>query len=334
MAQKLTNVTGIDLPMAVWLLDDNYDHVSDPDYISATGLLKPLKEIILSRENDKKTSTMDISMFGKSQMGSAMHDSIENAWMKPHVVKRACALLGISEAVAETIVINPSDENVKAWTEDAIPFIPVYMEQRVIKAIEGFKIGGKFDIILAGALNDYKSTGTFTYTKQSQSTKYIQQGSIYRWLNQDKVTEEIFTINYYFTDWVKYKMTQAGYPPSQILSQQFTLMSLKETEAWITEKLRLIKQYSGRPQASIPVCTDEDLWRDLPEYKYYSKPDAKRATKVFGTNADSAYTHLQNQGFGEVKIIPSVAKACNYCSAHDFCDQRKQLTESGELSNV
>ena len=45
----ITNNHGISLPLAVWLLHDDYDYVKDENYISATSLLKSTKQIILSK---------------------------------------------------------------------------------------------------------------------------------------------------------------------------------------------------------------------------------------------------------------------------------------------
>ena len=44
------NTTGIGLSVAVWLADDDYDHDDDPKAISATSIIKPIKQLILPNE--------------------------------------------------------------------------------------------------------------------------------------------------------------------------------------------------------------------------------------------------------------------------------------------
>ena len=52
----------------------------DPNYISVTTLLKPIREIVLSRRHREETKAIDISGFIQSQMGDALHASTERAW--------------------------------------------------------------------------------------------------------------------------------------------------------------------------------------------------------------------------------------------------------------
>ena len=258
----------------------------------------------------------------KSQLGSAMHDAIEHSWKKAHIIKKACLLLGISEEIADSIVVNPTDEELEDRKKNKVLTTPVYMEQRVTKKVGKYKIGGKYDLILAGDLHDYKSTGTFTYIKQSNADKYIQQGSIYRWLNPDKITNDILTINYLFTDWVAYKVNDPGYPKFSAMTQHFELMSIAETEQFVKNKLNLVDKYMDTPSNALPQCTDKELWRDPPQYKYFKNPAAARATKNFGEDANAAYAMMREKGCGEVKITPSMAKACNYCSTMTDCVQK------------
>lgn len=332
MTTKYTNTTGINLPMAIWLLNDNYDHINEENYLSATKLLKPIRELILTQQNKGTTNVeIEISTLAQSQDGSAMHNAIEDAWKSKFAVHKACELVGISKEVANSIIVNPSDTHLKKLQKDNGLVTPVYMEQRTIKEIDGYKIGGKFDLILAGDLHDYKKTGTFTYTHQKMVKKYKLQGSIYRWLNPDKITNNTFTINYYFTDWVEYKTTDPKYPPHRIMSQHFELHSYAATEAFIKAKLKILTELKDSPQNNLPLCSDEDLWKDPPEYKYFSNPAAERATKNFGTDAAGAHAMCAQKGKGIVKEIPSTARACKYCNALPFCDQAAGLLKTGQL---
>ncbi len=44
--KKLKNEDGISFPFSVWLANDSYDYISEDNYISATQLLKPTRQVI------------------------------------------------------------------------------------------------------------------------------------------------------------------------------------------------------------------------------------------------------------------------------------------------
>jgi len=82
MSKILTNNTNVPLSMALWLADDDYDYDDDPNVISATTLLKPMKAIVLARQNADLVKTGDIVSVAASRIGTAMHDAIERTWRK------------------------------------------------------------------------------------------------------------------------------------------------------------------------------------------------------------------------------------------------------------
>ena len=91
---RLTNLNNIPLPLAVWLATSNYDGNKAPNEISVTTLMKPLKQIILSKRVNKDDLCLDVSSLAASTIGTALHDSIEQAWLNPN---DALTRLGISE---------------------------------------------------------------------------------------------------------------------------------------------------------------------------------------------------------------------------------------------
>ena len=103
MTINYSNETGINLPMAIWLLNDTYDHVDKENYISATHLLKPIREIVLLKQNKKEDKAIEISTLIKSRLGTALHDSIETAWLNKNAIAKACKLVGIAEDMATDI---------------------------------------------------------------------------------------------------------------------------------------------------------------------------------------------------------------------------------------
>lgn len=319
---SITNKLNVSLPLAVWLLHDEYDYVNDPNYISATSLLKPIKQLILSKRVPKKLKTADVSDFVSSRLGTAIHDSMERVWTDEEARNTSLAKLGIPESVFERIVVNPTDEFIKANPKA----IPIYLEQRVKKEIDGFIIGGKFDMIAEGKLFDNKSTSVYTKIMGSKDSDYSNQGSIYRWLNPDKITDPNLYIQFIFTDWQKSNVERiSDYPESRVMEHVVPLRTVEDTEEFIRNKLNQYKQYIDSDEADIPECTDEELWRSPPKFKYYSNPEKTtgRASKNFDDIA-SANLHMAEQGKGIVIPVYGEAKACNYCPAAKICQQRKK----------
>lgn len=327
MTARFANVSEVPLALAVFLASDFYDHDDDPFTISATTLLKPLRQIILPGRIPAGEGLVNLADMMNSRMGSAIHDGIEKAWLSNHAV--AMQSMGLPQRVIDRVAVNPTDEML-AGNPD---LIPVYLEQRLSRRLDKWKITGKFDFIGEGKVQDFKSTSTYTYKKQTNSDKYMQQGSIYRWLDPKKITQDRMDIHYIFTDWkgalVK---TDPAYPPKRFHTQSFDLMSLNETEAFIARKLALIEQYWDAPEDEIPECSDDELWRSEPQFKYYKNPEkTQRSTKNFETKQD-AYIRLAEDGnVGIVKEVPGQVTACKYCPAFGACTQKDQLISIGDL---
>ena len=101
-----TNEQKIGLSMAVFLASDDYDHDARPNAISATGLLKSVRQTILSQRAESGITSMDISTLVASTFGTAVHDGIEKAWTGDRY-KLALAKLGYKQATIDRIVVNP-----------------------------------------------------------------------------------------------------------------------------------------------------------------------------------------------------------------------------------
>lgn len=310
--------------MSVWMLHDDYDYVVADNYMSATTLMKPVRQTILKPRLPATKNTFDVTELIASSLGSAIHDSIEKAWGEPR--NKALKALGYPDDVIDRVMINPTDDELKAATDP----IPIYFEQRSIKEIvvDGvtYKIGGKFDAVAEGIVQDNKSTSVYTYMKGRKTEDYRLQLSIYRWLNQDKITQDYGLINFVFTDWQRFMTFQdANYPQHRVVTINIDLLSVAETEEWIINRIREIATNKDKPQKLLPRCTDSELWRSDPKYKYYSD-----ATKINGRstkNFDSlveANAHCITSGKGIVVTVPGKVKACGYCEVFQICEQKDE----------
>lgn len=316
---RVTNTSDISLPLAVWLLHDDYDYINEPNYISVTRLMRPLRQIVLGRRVPKEETEVDVADFIARKLGHAIHDSIEKAWTEGRYVA-ALRMLGYPNKVIASVLVNPTPELLAA-TPNAIP---IYVEQRGMRKIDGYTIGGKFDMVTDGIVNDNKSTSVYSWIMGTRDDEHILQGSLYRWIQPNKITEDFMRIHYIFTDWSKMMArSQEKYPKKRVETKELQLMSEQETENWIRNRLRLIEQYKDAPEKDIPECTDEELWRSDPKYKYYSDPTKTtgRSTRNFDSLSE-ANMHLNEKNKGIVITVPGEVKRCGYCEAFDACGQK------------
>lgn len=316
----ITNTSDISLSLAVWLLHDEYDYVNEPNYISVTGLMKPLRHILLpSRIAKENKVPVDVQDYISRALGNSLHDSIEKAWHKGY--RRSLKMLGYPDEAIERIKVNP-DADTLASTENCIP---IYLEQRAIKSFQGYRIGGKFDMVADGIVHDNKSTSSFTWVHGTRDEEHQLQGSLYRWLNPDKITHDFIRINYIFTDWQKASAkSNPKYPQKRVEYKDIPLLSLADTEAWISKKLALIEKYQNSPEKEIPECTQEELWQSEPVYKYYSDPTKTdgRSTKNFDAHSDARMFQAEKGGKGIVITVPGQPKRCGYCDSFSICTQK------------
>lgn len=329
--QKYTNDTGISLTMAVWLAHDSYDN---DNTLSATSLIKPLKEIILSQRiqkeidnGDRQPQLIDVSTLAASRLGTAMHDSIEDAWINHYA--DALMALGHPKSVINRIRINPDPDKLKPKE------IPIYLEQRTKKVVNGVEISGQFDAVMDGTVEDNKGTGTYTYVKKTNNKKYVKQGSIYRYLNPKIITKDHMKINFFFWDWksFEYKKDMKNYPPQKVMSVPFKLAPVQQTEAFVKQRINDMIKLVDAEEAELPACTDEDLWKDQDTWKYYSAKAAvskTRATKNYDNPHEPAL-RAANEG-GEVVHVRGTIRACGFCPASPICQQAAGYVADGSLT--
>lgn len=331
----ITNNSGIPLSLAVWLVHDEYDYIDTPNYISVTGLMKPIRHMVLPGRIPQDSRQDDVEDYVARALGHSIHDSMEKAWDKGY--RTNLRKLGYPKAVIDRIRINPTDEELAQVTD----CIPVYLEQRMFRQFEGYTIGGKYDAITDGIVNDTKSTSAFSWVFGGRTADYQLQMSLYRWIDsagfldaectqpfKPRITEDYGQINFVFTDWQKMQAkTNPGYPQRRVEQKSIQLLSLDETEAYVREKLRLFEKFRKAPEPEIPECTPEELWQSDPVFKYYKDPNniTGRSTKNFDNLADAYAFKAEKGGAGTIITVPGKPKRCEYCAAFDACSQKDQF---------
>jgi hypothetical protein len=164
--------------------------------------------------------------------------------------------------------------------------------------------------------------------------KYTQQGSIYKWLAPDRITDNKVSIQFIFTDWSAANAARdSKYPQSRVLTKDYPLWSTDQTEHYIKDKLQAVTNLLDKSQEELPQCTSEELWESKTKYKYYKNPaKTARATKNFDS-LEEANLRLSNDGMvGTIKTVRGEVKACRYCEVVDICDQAKLLQAAGRLT--
>lgn len=162
---------------------------------------------------------------------------------------------------------------------------------------------------------------------------WVIQGSIYKTIHKEIIKANHMTIVCWFTDW-KESSAKADpkYPQSPITPYKIPLLSEEATLASMQEFIRELEKHENTPEPDLPDCTNDELWRDPPTYKYYKNPMNKtRSTKNFDDFAE-ARKYFAEQGFvGELVTVEGKAMACNYCDAAPMCSQYQRLKEAGMI---
>ena len=322
----ITNKTGISLALAVWAVNDDYDYQNQENYISVTTLMRPIRQIVLPRRVPvDEREPVDVVDCLSRAMGNSIHDSVEKAWVVNY--KKNLKKLGTPDHVIARVLVNPTAEEAAAVKEPIL----VYVEQRALKKIRTTRlewvVGGKFDMVTDGIVNDTKTTTAYTWLYGGKDEEYSKQGSLYRWLNPDKIYEDFVRINFLFTDWQKSAAkTNPNYPQSRVEFKDIPLKDITETETWVVAKLEQIERYMSVPEDQIPHCTDEELWLSDPVFKFYLKPETAmaggRATKNCDSMAEAREYMASKGGKGTIITVKGEPKRCDWCDAFAICTQK------------
>lgn len=332
---KYTNSSGVPLALALWLANDTYGgYSSHKKTISVTTLIRPLKQIALGFHVKADMVTSDVTDVLASRLGTAIHDAVESTLVKGEY-KAAMKKLGYPESFIDRVVVNPEDP--AKIPADA--FV-IYSEKRTEKIVGDWCVSGEFDLCVDGQLEDIKSTKVYGYINDTNSEKYMEQGSLYRWLNPDIITKDTIKIDYIFTDYSSAMAQQEKrYPKKSVMAEEYPLKPYNQTDVWVKNRLKeldgLMLMTVDEIEANLPMCTDEELWRKPDVYKYYKdKTKTVRSTKNFD-NFQEAYARLVEDGsVGTVLTVKGAVVACKYCKAFPVCKQKDQYILDGSLEIV
>lgn len=318
----VTNNLGIDNIIATWLASSSYTGKKPGKVISATTLLRSTRQQVLGyrcQNNEEYTEVVDISTLLKSQIGTALHKSIQDTWENKTSRENGLINLGVPPEQINKIKVNPSNPNPEDYN--------LFFEKRVEKEFNGWIITGQFDLVCNGNLHDFKSTSTYTYVNKTKEKDYILQGSIYRWLNPELITGDFITIHYIFTDWNKnYTLSNPEYPKHPFVSIKLPLMSIQEIETYMNNKILGINRYLESDE-DLPLCDNKTLMIDE-VWQYFTSATSSKAYKNFPTQIE-ANAYLMSKGKGIVKKKQGEPKGCSYCNCRNVCSQYEVYKAQG-----
>ena len=317
---KFTHTDNIPLALKVFLAHDEYDHSDDPKVISATGIMRPVKAIILGNRLEPGEGSVALPRLVASRTGTSIHNGLEAAWLSPNL-EQYLVDLGYPAGWATSVRVNPENPSEEHYN--------VFLEMRSEREIAGHIISGKFDMVINGMVCDLKTTGTFSWTKDPKD--YIMQLSIYRWLNPDIITEDVGEICFYFRDWKAHMVNgKKPYPPAAMCSKQFQLLEPAEVESYLMKKLSQVSNMAHLTQSDLPQCTQEELWQNPPKYAYMASPTSKKAGKL-SENFMEVQNYLLQKGTGRIETRFDEPTACLYCPVFHICEHAASFVACGAL---
>jgi hypothetical protein len=271
-----------------------YDGPSTEDSaISVTTLIKPLRMLLLRDKLDYSNIEKDVTEILATSNGSAIHKMFSEAMLKSG---------------------HRSEERITGSLN-----------------VDGQRIyiSGSSDLIIDGQLFDLKTTSVYRYLS-NDIEDYKLQLSIYRWLFE--VRNPIGIILFSFTDWSSSKArSDTQYPQTRWAHKEINLYTGYEVVRYIINKIRAYREH--KENDTLPLCTDEELWKNPTTYKVYKSVGAKTAIRGGAnfTSFDEANRFMIEKGAAEVRCIDSKAKRCNYCEYTSVCTQYSELKMLGYI---
>lgn len=301
--------------------------------ISVTQLIDAPQIRQLRKKHDLESDVMDrIFML----WGSSFHKTMELADIKSHEAKILTEAIGLFTHLGLDKAADYAKKVMEKHYPDGINE-DVVTELTLTVEILGWVISGTADRLVKSQkkLQDYKTTGTFSYNNAETYKKWEDQLNIYAYM-YEKIGIEVDEIEILaiFKDWSKMKMMgNKSYPPTPVMAIPLKRRSNEDIEKYLENRVRL--HQAADKGEDIP-CTPKDMWSSPTTYAVIKK-DGKRAMKVFPAELkEEAYKMVEENKHKfppaqrpEVVERPGGNMRCDsYCSVSEVCPQRKAFLAS------
>lgn len=293
---KITNRLGLPKQL-VELVSSDYKP-TEHQY-SCTTILKPTRQIILERRyNDQIES--DVSDMCWLIFGIAVHSIIEN-----------------------------SKEDIGQFKEEKLKVdLGKYW-----KELDGYYLSGRSDMIdlINKSITDWKTCSAWKVIYKDFED-WRKEMLIYAWavkdigFDIDKAEAIAFIKDHNKTK----SKTDSDYPNLPIWVEKFAFSeeNFDEIGKYIHNKFLSLKSNENKPDSDLPMCTEEERWREPTKYAIKKKAN-KTASKLHDTLKE-AEEHLKNleekyPNVYEIEVREGTDKRCiDYCSCNKFCPYYKE----------
>jgi hypothetical protein len=289
-SMRWSNVLNLPAPLAAAIRNDSYKSVGR---ISATGLIQPPQKRVLEyRHRDKIVTDVSENIF--SLFGQVVHGILERS-------------------------ATPSE----------------IAEKRLVVNILGWDVSGQADLVetlhaSGGLLSDYKTLSVMSF-QMGGKDHWSQQLNTYAFLfNKNGIEIKELQIVAIFRDWSLRKARRdRDYPQAGVQIVRVPLWPMEQTEAWITERVRLHQEAEKLPDSQLPACSPEDRWQSEGKWAVM-KEGRKSAVRVFDSEAEADALLKEKDATHSKVSRPGEAIRCeDYCKAKAFCHQYKATIPEG-----
>jgi hypothetical protein len=288
---KITN--RLNLPEGIVRAVDTEPHNKSINDISATTLLKGMKEIFLNwRHWDKLTDDAADRMW--AVYGAATHALLE---------------------------IEGKDEFTECDVKVAMP-----NGINITGRIDNYNME-------AGTVTDYKTASVWKIMVGDFEDWRMQGLIYAWLLAKNKFKVKRVRFIAILKDQSKSKAKfDSKYPQAPVHIYEFpiTMAELNEAETYINNRLSEYLKYIDKPDDEIPPCTDKERWASETTYAV-KKHGVKKAVRVLPTEAE-AQSKAAELGAGHcVETRPGISKKCaGYCLCCDFCNFYNSFVKNQE----
>ena len=199
-------------------------------------------------------------------------------------------------------------------------------EERFFAECNGIKISGAIDMLVDGAVTDYKVTSVFTIQK-GLKTDWEQQLNIYAWLlRQNDITATSLEIVGLCRDWIFSRAeAKRDYPQSPIVPIKVPLWRDERQDKFVEDRVRVHTMENTLP------CTPEERWAR----GGYTVLGGGLKPRSFDSLSEAANYINQKEKPGRTFSIQEggakFVRCESWCSISDHCPQWKG--GAGEQSN-
>jgi hypothetical protein len=291
----MTITNKLNLPEGIVKAVDTEPHNKSEKDLSATTLLKGIKEIILTwRHWDELTDDAADRIW--AVFGTAVHSVLETEG------KDDFAEIKLAAGVGEVTVTGQIDNY-----DMATATVTDYKTASVYK-------------VMVGDFEDWRMQGLIYSWLLVENGFKIDNCRFIALLKDHSKSKA---------------RNDRSYPQSPALAYEFpvTAKDIFNAEKYVIERVTEYLKYLDKPDDEIPPCTDKERWASETTYAV-KKPGRKTAVRVLPGKAEADRMASELGAGHYVETRPGVSKKCaEYCVCCEFCNFYNnivKLQESGE----